>query len=376
MARTSFVRRTPVAASVLTLALAAAVATLTGCGSSGSSSAGGSGKSLSEASITFGAGYNQADSSLIYIAQQNGYFKKQGLTVKIVNTAPLSTSDTVAAFFGGTYDFLNNAAATDILADVSSGGDEMTAIWQSTVGSHEQIAVNNAFAKQIGLTAGSATAASALTEFKKLKNSHITIGVSSLTSLAYIDLVAACKTNGLTCVANSKTADVDIVTAGTPASQVAGIRAGKFDGVVAGPPTTSQPNTTVIQLGLVNPVDESVNDYVTVKPSFAKAHPDTVQAVVNALMESLQYAEQNPSAAEHIMAGMFNAEGVTSAALQQSQFTNAAERWVHPAPASSAYDTTVKSLNLAQAKPVSLPFSQFINASYAQQAAKAIGVSI
>ena len=149
MARASFFGRTPVAASVLTLA--AAVTALTGCGSSGSSSAGGSGKPLSQASITFGAGYNQADSSLIYIAQQNGYFKKQGLTVKIVNTAPLSTSDTVAAFFGGTYEFLNNAAATDILADVSSGGNEMTAIWQSTVGSHEQIAVNNNFAKQIGL---------------------------------------------------------------------------------------------------------------------------------------------------------------------------------------------------------------------------------
>jgi ABC-type nitrate/sulfonate/bicarbonate transport system substrate-binding protein len=359
--------------------LAVASLGLVACGSSGSSagadsSTSGSGsKPLSVSSITIASG-SRSDSALVYIAQAAGFFKREGLTVKVVDVAQVSnTADVIAAFYGGTYTVLNNGASTTILGAQSSGGQSITAVMQMDVGTTQEIALTNAKAKQLNLPTGSGPG-TALKQFLALKGSHIQLAVTAMSSISALDVLAACKTNGLTCAANSSSADIDLVTTGTPVAQVAGLEAGKYDAIAAGPPTTRVANTTDIELGQIAPVSDSVNDYVVVSPSFAKQHPDTVQAMVNAIGMAWKLYQTDPAAAEKDAGQMYKDAGVTDAAEAHGLFTGWAQYWINPVPTKQAYDATVNVINLSQPTKVTLPFAQFADPTFAQNMVQKLGL--
>jgi NitT/TauT family transport system substrate-binding protein len=360
------------------VALVGATALLVaGCGSSTpQQQPGASGKSLSQSSITFGTG-SRSDSALIYIAQAAGYFADEGLNVKMVDTSlTASTADITAAFFGGSYDLLNNGATTAVIADQAAGGHALTAVMQTDVGSNQEIAINAGRANSLHLPADDGSSAASLARFKALKGSHLKVGVTSMTSISTVDLLAACKTQGLSCRSNSDSADLDIVTTGTPTAQIAGLNSGKFDSIVAGPPTTRQPDTTLITLGKVDPVSQAVNDYVLVLPRFLHAHPDTVQAAVNALGKAWQLAKQDPAKAEQMAAGMYAAAGIKDPKQPHELFTTSAQYWTNPIPTQQAYDDTVHVINLSQSSPITLPFGQFADPSFAKKMVAQLGLKV
>lgn len=368
--------RTGLAGSLVALAGATALL-VAGCGSSAApQQAGASGKSLSQSSITFGTG-SRSDSALIYIAQAAGYFADEGLTVKLVDTSlTASTADITAAFFGGSYDTLNNGATTAVIADQAAGGHALTAVMQTDVGTNQEIAINAGKARSLNLPANDGSPTASQQQFQALKGSHLKVGVTSMTSISTVDLLAACKTQGLSCQPNATSADLDIVTTGTPTAQIAGLNSGKFDAIVAGPPTTRQPNTTLITLGKVDPVSQAVNDYVLVTPRFLQAHKDTVQAAVNALGKAWQLAKQDPAKAEQMAAAMYTAAGIKDPKQAHELFTTSAQYWTNPIPTQQAYDDTVHVINLSQSSPITLPFGQFADPSFAKKMVAQLGLKV
>jgi ABC-type nitrate/sulfonate/bicarbonate transport system substrate-binding protein len=359
--------------------LATAALGLAACSSGGSSAgtdpatSGSGSKPLSLSSIAIASG-SRSDSALVYIAQAAGFFKREGLTVKVVDVAQVSnTADVIAAFYGGTYNVLNNGASTTILGAQSSGSQSISAVMQMDVGTTQEIALTNAKAKQLNLPTGSSPA-TALKQFLALKGSHIQLAVTAMSSISALDVLAACKTQGLTCAANSSSADIDLVTTGTPVAQVAGLEAGKYDAIAAGPPTTRVPDTTDIELGEIAPVSDSVNDYVVVSPSMVKQHPDTVQAMVNAIGMAWKLYQTDPAAAEKDAGQMYKDAGVTDATEAHDLFTGWAKYWTNPVPTEQAYNDTVKVINLSQATKVTLPYTQFADPTFAKKMVQELGL--
>jgi ABC-type nitrate/sulfonate/bicarbonate transport system substrate-binding protein len=357
----------------LAAATAVVVLSAAGCGSSGQQAAASSG--VSSGLITIGTSF-KTNSAAIYIADKAGYFKDAGLNVKVIDTSALSSSDFTSAFFGGSYDFINAPAPTAMIADASAGSNRMTAVMQMDLGSHDQIALSKSAAASAHLPASDGSAATSLTQLKDLKAAHITTAVTSLTSIAYIDLVAACSANGVTCKPNSTGANVDVVTVGSPGTQVAGLAAGKFSSIVAGPPTTTQPGATTIDLGEIAPVSTAVNDYLIASPTFVAQNAGTVQAVVNAISRAWAWAQSHPAQAEQLCQPMYKETGVTSAAEMQQLYSGAAQYWGDPTPSQAPFQATEQLANFAQPSKLKLTFAQFANPAFEAKAEASYKVQV
>jgi NitT/TauT family transport system substrate-binding protein len=347
-------------------------AALTACGSSNSGSAapsGGGGHALSQSSITIG-GSTAGDFGLTWIAQQAGFFKQQGLTVKFVNfsAGTGSTAGITSAFLGHSFDFLNNPATATLFA--KQAGAPIHAVVSVDEGSQNQIAISDAAAARLHIPAADGTAAEATKQLLALKGSHIKIGVTGTSSTSFTTIVALLQLNGLTYGVNSPGKDVDFITTGTANSQVAGFLAGKFDAIASTPPQTTKPNTVVISLGLIPPVSQGAGLYLATLDSFAQAHPDTVQAVVNAEVEAWAYARKNPAAAEKLMVSMYAENGVTNPATVQSLFALQSKYWETPVMSQTAYNSAVKVINLGSKTPISLGFSSWCDTSFVDKAIK------
>lgn len=355
--------------SALLLAIAAAAA-VTACGSSNSTSAApasGGGKTLSQSSISIG-GSTAGDFGLTWIADKAGFFKQQGLTVKFVNfsAGTGSTSGITSAFLGHSFDFLNNPATATLFA--KQAGAPINAVVSVDEGSQNQIAISDAAAARLHIPAADGTPAAATKQLLALKGSHITIGVTGTSSTSYTTIAALLQLNGLTYGVNSPGSDVDFVTTGTANSQVAGFLAGKFDAIASTPPQTTKPDTVVISLGLIPPVSQGAGLYLATLNSFAQAHPDTVQAVVNAEVEAWAYAKKNPAAAEKLMVSMYAENGVTNPATVQSLFAVQSKYWETPLMSQAAYNNAVKVINLGSKTPITLGFGSWADTTFVDKA--------
>src|ERR1700691_101179 len=114
-------RRRAVVSGVGAAALALMVGACSSSGSSGASSSSSSGttsKSGSLTNVTMIIPSLSANQALGFIAQDGGYFKKNGLNVKIVNSGAGATA--VAAVTGGSGQFVISGGS-DILSAVSKG---------------------------------------------------------------------------------------------------------------------------------------------------------------------------------------------------------------------------------------------------------------
>jgi ABC-type nitrate/sulfonate/bicarbonate transport system substrate-binding protein len=357
--------------SVLAL-VTVGTAVVTACGSSGGGAAapaGGSGSTLSQSSISIG-GSTAGDFGLTWIADKAGFFKQQGLTVKFVNfsAGTGSTSGITSAFLGHSFDFLNNPATATLFA--KQAGAPITAVASVDEGSQNQIAISDAAAARLHIPAADGTPAEATKQLLALKGSHITIGVTGTSSTSYTTIAALLQLNGLTYGVNAPGKDVDFVTTGTANTQVAGFLAGKFDAIASTPPQTTKPDTVVISLGLIPPVAQGAGLYLATLDSFAQAHPDTVQAVVNAEVEAWAYAKKNPAAAEKLMVSMYAENGVTDPAAAASLFAVQSKYWETPVMSQAAYNSAVKVINLGSKTPISLGFSSWCDDAFVDKAIK------
>ncbi len=365
--RNRFAVATAVAAVVISLVSACSSGS-SSKSSSSSASAGGAPK-LSDSSISIG-GSTAGDFGLTWIADKGGFFAQQGLTVKFVNfsAGTGSTSGITSAFLGHSFDFLNNPATATLFAKQS--GAPIHAVVAADEGSQNQIMISNAAAAKYHIPAATGTAANAQAQLAALKGSHITIGVTGASSTSYTTIVALLKLNNMTYGIDSASSDVDFVTTGTATAQVSGFAAGKFDALASTPPQTTKPNTTTISLGLISPVAQSAGLYLATLDSFAKAHPDTVQAVVNAEVQAWAYAKTNPAGAEKLIVSMQAENQVTDPTTVQQLFDSQSKYWVTPVMTKDAYDSAVKVINLGQSMPVTLSYTDWVDPTFVDKAAK------
>jgi ABC-type nitrate/sulfonate/bicarbonate transport system substrate-binding protein len=357
--------------------LAVAVSTLAAVGVVGvpASSAAGVGSALSASSISIG-GSVAGDFGLTWIAQKAGFFKQQGLTVKFVNFAvgTGSTSGITSAFLGGSFNFLNNAASATMYAQ--QAGAPIQAIMQDDVGQQQEIAIHSDIATKLHIPAADATPAEALAQFKALKGTHLSVGVTSTTSPAYNSIVAIAKKYGLTYGLNSSGADIDLVTTGTATAQSSGFNAAKFDAIGSSPPQSLRPDTTVINLGLIPPVSAAAGLYLVGLTSFMKAHPDTTQALINAEVEAWEYAHQHPQQAEKLLVSMEAENDQTDPATVQTLYNDLARYWKTPYPQQSAFNGAKQLVNQSQPKPLTVTYSQWADPSYVAKAAKDLTLTV
>jgi ABC-type nitrate/sulfonate/bicarbonate transport system substrate-binding protein len=275
-------------------ALALVVGACSSSGSSGSSSSGSSGttsKSGSLTNVTLIIPSLSANQALGFIAQDGGYFKKNGLNVKIVNSGAGATA--VAAVTGGSGQFVISGGS-DIQSAVAKGQKLVFLARGLGGGQATQLVLTSAAAKKTGLSASATPAQKA----KALNG--LTIASASAASSWTVQANAAAATAG---------AKINW-TYVQPGDMDAAMKAGHIDGIVAAPPFTTQPVYSKTGVMWLNgpagtfPGGYTVSSYgdpmVATSQSYVDSHPAVVKAFLKSILEAGQLAQTDPSKAASI----------------------------------------------------------------------------
>lgn len=197
---------------------------------------------------------------------------------------------------------------------------------------------------------------------------------TSTSSPAYNNLVAELKTHGLTI---GPGADVNVQTVGSISAQVAGLKTGRLAAAASTPPSIPViPNTTVINLGRITPLSQSVGQYLCVADSFAAAHPKTVQAVVTAITQAWNYARRHPAQAEKLISSLDKVNGVTDPAEVHTLFADSSGYWRTPVMARTGFTSAVYTVNLAQQQGLTLSYNDFADPKYVNAAVRQLHLQV
>lgn len=351
------------------LAALLAVAGLGACSSS-SAASGSSGKTLTQISI---AGSYGADFGLVAIAQQAGFFKDQGLDVKLVNSGGFSAASLQSAFLAGTYTFEVSAAASEMLA-VAAGG-AFKSIAGIDIGQQQQIAIAGDVAKKDHIPLHATTAAGTEAQIAALKGSHITIGISNTSGPSYNEASAVFKAEGITVGPHG---DVTMESLGNTSSFVPALDAGKIDAFILPPPISDVKGAAVINLGNVAPVDNATALYVMALSKTIKDDKATVQKTVNALVEAWQFAKANPAKAEPMLAQIYAANGISSPADSEAHviYNDDSHYWITPEMPQSAFTNALNILETGQGKQVKVAYQQMVDNSFVSNAVRQLKISV
>lgn len=261
---------------VLALATAALLAVpiiLSGCSGSGSSSSAASTGGKYSGTITLGMsswiGY-----APLYVAQEKGFFKKEGADVQIKTIQ--SAGDRKAALasnsiqgMASTVDthVMTKAAGVDIVQvlalDTSSGGDGVIA--------KKDIAT-----------------------FKDLKGKTVALDTSG--GASYFWFCYLLKKNGMT-LSDVKVQNMSAGDAG------AAFVAGKVDAAVTWQPWLTNAQNTSFGKVLVSSKETPgiIVDTLGMRGDFVKKYPDSIKAIVKGWYDALEYEKTNPDDADTIM---------------------------------------------------------------------------
>lgn len=352
-------------AAALTLAAVSAAA----CSSTSTTGSGGSAAaSAGELTTVKIGGSTGGDLGLAWIAQQAGFFKQQGINADFVNFVGSGTPAITSAFLGGSFDFLNGPVATTMSA--KAAGAPIQAVFNVDIGQQLEIAIHNSVASQLHIPAATGTSSGALAQLMALKGSHLKLAVTSTTSPAWNAVVAIAKTHGLTAGVNAAGDDIDIVTTGTTTAMNASYLADKVQAMASNPPTTTKPDSTNINLGLITPLSDATGIYLDVLQSFAQKNAQTTQKVVNAMVQAWAYAKKYPQKAEQLTVSMQKQNDITDTSEDQSLYQDAASHWETPLLTMSGFSNAVKIVNLAQPQKLTLTYEQWADPSFVNQAVK------
>ena len=232
-----------VAASVL------ALATLAGCGSS--SSAADSGK------ITVSYSEEVADELPLWIASSAGYFKQEGLDVKLVS---LPSDQGFPALLSGQAQ-IASIGGSQIVSGVAAGAAVKVLATLTPVFPYEM--------------------------FTKLPNGAALkgkkIGITSKSGSLYVATLAALKQLGL------KPSDVNLVPLGSVTNVNSALLAGTIDAAVSHPPTTTQLEAAGFHsiLNLAKQKLPNINVGISATDSFVSQHSDVVTKFMTALKKGI-----------------------------------------------------------------------------------------
>jgi NitT/TauT family transport system substrate-binding protein len=288
-------RRRALVSGVGAAALALVVGACSSSGSSGGSSSSGSSgttsKSGSLTNVTMVIPSLSANQALGFIAQDGGYFKKNGLNVKIVNSGAGATA--VAAVTGGSGQFVISGGS-DIQSAVAKGQKLVFLARGLGGGQATQLVLTTAAAKKTGLGASATPAQKA----KALNG--LTIASASAASSWTVQANAAAATAG---------AKINW-TYVQPADMDAAMKAGHIDGIVSAPPFTTQPVYAKTGVMWLNgpagtfPGGYAVDSYgdpmVATTQSEIDSHPAIVKAFLKSILQAGQLAQSNPTKAASI----------------------------------------------------------------------------
>jgi ABC-type nitrate/sulfonate/bicarbonate transport system substrate-binding protein len=338
-------------------------------GGSGSSSADGGG---STASISI-AGSFGADFGLAEIADQAGFFKQQGLNVKLVNSGGFSAANLQSAFLAGTYTFEIGAAASQMLA-VAAGG-QFKAVMGIDIGQQTQIAIAPDVAKKFHIPSAGSTPAETTAQIMALKGTKITIGVSNTSSPGYNQIVACFAALGLD--AKNGT-DVVMKPLGNTSTLAPALAAGKIDAFTLPPPISDVKGATIINIGNIEPLHSATGLYMMALNKTITGQAPVVQKTINAMVQAWQYAKDNPDKAQPMLAAMYEANGIKSTDDPEAKivYQDDAKYWVTPDMPQSSFANALKILEVGQGKTIKLTYDQMIEDSFVKKAISDLKISV
>ena len=323
-------------------------------------------KPLSLSNVTVASGPNAVEGSTFF-AISEGIFAKFGLNVTFLNVNS-GAAAVVATLIGGSAQFATTGATSEIAA--ANAGGPLRALLIPSVGGPQQLAVTQSFAAAHNIPSKGTTVNQAIAQVKALKGTHAVIANSSVTSNSYAWLLVALRRYGLTYGAGCSTCDINLTFTGTVPNEVAALKASKVDGIGNVPPTTTQPNTVVIQYGKVPPLNTTIANYDTTTITMIQQHPDTVQAFVDALVYAQDiWRPAHKAKAEADIEAVLVANGsamsdaIYATKIQEQYFKN-------PFPTRAEYNNTINSYNVSTVPPITLPYSTFVVTRFAANSLK------
>ncbi len=332
-------------------------------------------KPLSLSHVVLQASANNVETLTGFIAQQEGFFKRQGLTVQYLDKSSSQQDLTIAALLQGSYQFVQEIVTSAMVAAQQGAG--IKAVVAIDDGAQQEIAIQTQAAAGLRIPLAGNTPAQTLRQFMALKGSHLQVAVTSFTSGTYNNLVTLCAVNGLVCQQNNSSADINIVAAGTAANQVAGFGNGTYQAIAAGVPVAAQPNSLSINMGNLAPTNNGAFFEILTTPSMISQHPDTVQAFVTAEVQAWNWAQKNPVKAEHALANMeASINNIDNTDEDQYLFGDFMNFWKTPLLTVSSFNDAVKIANTGQpTTPVTLTYNQWNDPRFVNNAVKLLKLS-
>lgn len=236
------------------IVMTALAVVLAGCGGGSSSASGSSGGATS---ITVSYSEQVADELPLWIAQSAGYFKDEGLNVKLVS---LSSDQGFPALISGQAQ-IASIGGTEIVSGVAAGADVKVLATLTPVFPYEL------FTKL--------TSASALKGKK--------IGITSKSGSLYVATLAALKQLGL------KASDVTLVPLGSVTNVNNALLAGTIDAAVSHPPATTQFESAGFHslLNLAAQKLPNINVGIAATSSYVSKNPTVLTKFMKALKSAI-----------------------------------------------------------------------------------------
>lgn len=362
----------PLLVGAALLASACSSASQSSAGSPAAGGAPGSGSASDPASLSMSSVKSivaTGDPMIELTGLGKGYFTDEGLNVSPTRTT--SGSSDVALLVSGSVQFLLGGSAAII---AKQAGAPIKVIMAVNKGSDETLDISKKFAAAHNIPQTATTAAQVNSQLEALKGSHITIGVTNTTGDGYNYLTAALQSRGIT-IGPGK--DVNIISTGGAPQLVAAYETGKLDAFSITPPYTGRSDSVQVPLSLVTPDSQSGFFYVLTTDSMIAQHPDTVQAFVNAMVKSWQFATTNPAQAEAAAAPLYlKYNGTYTPAQIQTVFTELSKDWSSVVVSPSEFAGTVKVVTLAQpTQKLTVTYADTVDNTFVNKALAAAGVS-
>jgi NitT/TauT family transport system substrate-binding protein len=297
---------------VTTMAAAVAAVTtvvLSGC-SSGSSTAAASDSAHKAVKVSITSFIGSFASLSEYVAQQKGFFAKDGIDANFVDVD--SGSDAMQAMLSGSANMANVAIFESL--EAAAQGESVKYIVGAATGTFGELVVSS----KVKLPDAAAGYPAVMKDLKGMK-----IGVSSKASATYYTLALALQGAGL-----NPNKDVTVLAAGTLSQQLAALKAGQIQAFMSQEPTTTQAVSSgagrvvfyAYKGGRPAIFDHLITNGIAATGAYIKANPAAVKGVHDAIAEADNYISGLSSSQVTTLASQIGTDfpGVTQPVLAQA----------------------------------------------------------
>lgn len=308
------------------------VLTLTACGSSGSGTGNGG-----DTSLTVSYSENVADELPLWIADEAGLFKAQGLNVTLTN---LSSSNGFPALISGQTQ-LASIGASEMVSGAASGGKVSYLATLTPVFPYQM------YAK--------------VKDPQQLKGKRV--GITSTSGSLYIATIAALKQLGLS------PRDVQLVPLGSVTNVNNALLAGTIDAALSHPPATTKIQSagfrSILDLGKQKIPTSNVGIAATNK--YLKGHGQVVTKFMTALLQGIKREKSDKAYAEKLLTEHLKV--TDRQALDETWQYYAKEILPDvPTPKAAQLQTSKKILEATNPKVKRIDVSSLVNASFLKAA--------